>query len=577
MEKKKNRSLKWKAIHVMLMYWVLPFLVIIVTIGSYSLMEQEKNQMERIVTQAELNTRTCAERLGTAIADSRQVTYDRVLYEWYREGKRAGAGGESTFSSRASTYLDTQYSHNRNQIFTVLMLKEDPVNKRYTTYNFQTGGSYQMIRDFFLRDCEMALERAESLDTAVAFVTSGDRLYLVRNLMDRSFQPWGVLVNCLNPDYCFETLTAAWEDFQIKVRLNGQSILTRGEGDWGPEGSFSPGGGYRFFKDQIYVSWSVKENDFTLEFLLKTNQKTLFTPLYGFFYVVLSMVFLLVPMCLIFLRLFQKYLSRPVGKMMACAEEIEGGNLGIQMEEETGSLELEYLRETMNQMSRQLKYQFDHIYEEELALRDARIMALQSHINPHFMNNTLEIINWEARLSGNEKVSAMIQALSTLLDAAIDRKGLPEVRLSEEMVYVNAYFYITSQRLGKRLKVEISIPPELMELKVPRLILQPIIENAIEHGIVPRGSGTVAIQGCRRGDLLQLQVINDGEFTRENEEKVERLLDPSYDARKESAGNLGIANVNQRLRILYGEGCGLTIKRCQDGRTASTLTILVRE
>ena len=59
-------------------------------------------------------------------------------------------------------------------------------------------------------------------------------------------------------------------------------------------------------------------------------------------------------------------------------------------------------------MSGRLKYQFDHIYEEELALKDARIMALQSHINPHFMNNTLEIINWEARLAGNDKVSEMI-------------------------------------------------------------------------------------------------------------------------------------------------------------------------
>ena len=87
-----------------------------------------------------------------------------------------------------------------------------------------------------------------------------------------------------------------------------------------------------------------------------------------------------------------------------------------------------------------LKYQFDHIYEEELALKDARIMALQSHINPHFMNNTLEIINWEARLAGNDKVS--IRSLGTLLDAALDRKKQPEVPLKEELTYVKAYLFI---------------------------------------------------------------------------------------------------------------------------------------
>lgn len=77
------------------------------------------------------------------------------------------------------------------------------------------------------------------------------------------------------------------------------------------------------------------------------------------------------------------------------AKEIESGNLGYQLEKNTRSQEFEYLRESYNHMSKTLKYQFDHIYEEELALRDARIMALQSHINPHFMNNTLEIINKE--------------------------------------------------------------------------------------------------------------------------------------------------------------------------------------
>ena len=96
-------------------------------------------------------------------------------------------------------------------------------------------------------------------------------------------------------------------------------------------------------------------------------------------------------------------------------------------------------------MSKVLKNWFDHIYEEELALRDAqKIMALQSHLNPHFMNNTLEIINWEARLSGNEKVSQMIGALATIMNAGIDRKHEPQVTLSQEMSYVDAYLYIIS-------------------------------------------------------------------------------------------------------------------------------------
>ena len=142
-----------------------------------------------------------------------------------------------------------------------------------------------------------------------------------------------------------------------------------------------------------------------------------------------------------------------------------------------------------------LKYQFDHIYEEELALEDARIMALQSHINPHFMNNTLEIINWEARLAGNDKVSEMISSLGTLLDAALDRKKQPEVPLKEELTYVKAYLFIMKERFGKRLEVTLEIPEELYQEKVPRLILQPVIENAIAHGVQVQGTGKVRITG----------------------------------------------------------------------------------
>lgn len=262
---------------------------------------------------------------------------------------------------------------------------------------------------------------------------------------------------------------------------------------------------------------------------------------------------------------------------MESAEQIQNGNLGYQLETDMGSQEFEYLRESFNQMSERLKYQFDHIYEEELALRDARIMALQSHINPHFMNNTLEIINWEARLSGNEKISRMIEALSTLLDAAIDRRRVPEISLSEEMIHVNAYLYITSQRLGKRLKVEKELPEEIMWIQVPRLILQPIIENAIEHGIVPRGSGKIVIRGQRQENYLYIDIINDGEFTEEDERKVKRLLSPDYDTSQESSGNMGIANVNQRLKIIYGESCGLCLHSCGQDQTCSTLTILVQK
>ena len=105
------------------------------------------------------------------------------------------------------------------------------------------------------------------------------------------------------------------------------------------------------------------------------------------------------------------------------------------------------------------------------------------------------IINWEARLAENDKVSEMISSLGTLLDAALDRKKQPEVPLKEELTYVKAYLFIMKERFGKRLEVTLEIPEELYQEKVPRLILQPVIENAIAHGVQVQGTGKVRITG----------------------------------------------------------------------------------
>lgn len=577
MKKKKRTSLKWKMLRIALLYWALPFLVLISMIGMYMMGNEEKNQMERLLAQMEMNVETCRERLAEAVADSRQASYDKILYEKYSQYRDDKISGRAFFNA-VQTYLDGQYAHKKNNSIAVLLLTQEETSDKYTSYNFGTGGSYRMLQDFYEEDGAFVLSYAKNLDTAAGFVSRGDRLYIVRNMMDKSFTPWGVLVNRVYLDYCFEPFYSFQKEFLVKAVLNGETVISAGdEKVWKdmPKTLEGKEGDYTFTKDRVYAWEEIKDNDFTLKLVLNAEKKEIFKPLYGYVYVVCVMILCLAPMLVLFLWLSGKYLSDPVGDLMESAREIEKGNLGYQLMADTGSLEFEYLKESFNKMSKRLKYQFDHIYEEELALRDAKIMALQSHINPHFMNNTLEIINWEARLCGNEKVSRMIEALSTLMDAAIDRRKLPEVSLSEEMIHVNAYLYITSQRLGKRLTVKKELSEEIMEIPVPRLILQPIIENAIEHGIVPRGSGQIVIRGRRKEKYLYLEIINDGEFTEEDEERVKRLLAPDYDTSRESSGNMGIANVNQRLKILYGDSCGLGVKRYSREQTISVLTILV--
>src|SRR5699024_8612489 len=108
---------------------------------------------------------------------------------------------------------------------------------------------------------------------------------------------------------------------------------------------------------------------------------------------------------------------------------------------------------------------------------------------------------------------------------------------------------------------------------VPRLILQPVIENAVEHGIRPNGRGEIGLRAVREGDFLVLEVTNNGGLSPDDEAHIARLLAPDYDASQESSGNIGIANVNLRLRILDGPDCGLTITRGQENLVSARLTI----
>jgi two-component system sensor histidine kinase YesM len=239
--------------------------------------------------------------------------------------------------------------------------------------------------------------------------------------------------------------------------------------------------------------------------------------------------------------------------------------------------EFEVLKSSFNQMSSEIKYLFDYAYSEKLARKDAKIIALQSQINPHFLNNTLEMMNWQARMAGDVTVSKMIEALGTLLNYSMDRSNKKMINLAEELRCVDAYCYIISMRFGKRLKIEKEIDNELLQLEVPQLILQPLIENAVVHGVEKIKNGTIWIKVYKKENNAYLQIINTGKaMTEEDKERVANILEGRYDQEGGSVNRhkaLGIHNVNERIKLIYGEDYGLTIEPIAEEETASTITI----
>lgn len=207
-------------------------------------------------------------------------------------------------------------------------------------------------------------------------------------------------------------------------------------------------------------------------------------------------------------------------------------------------LTVTYLVDARDRIARQMT-EAARLNEE---LSNAQLTALRRQLEPHFMYNTLNTIAGLVRDERNQAAVNMIVGLSEFLRRASEDSHRAQVTLAEEVEYLQRYLDIQKVRFGDRLRVNIDIPDELLHAKVPSLLLQPLVENAIKHGISKRVSGgTIRIVGAGRENTLTLSVSNDGPCTQDD-------LDATHTG-------VGLGNLRTRLRILHGDQSDLVLKR----------------
>jgi len=189
--------------------------------------------------------------------------------------------------------------------------------------------------------------------------------------------------------------------------------------------------------------------------------------------------------------------------------------------------------------------------ELEARLTSAKLQALRMQINPHFLFNTLNSI--AALVYVNPRAAdEMLGDLSELLRRSLDSMEEQEIPLVQELEFIGAYISIEQKRFGERLRVEQSVPDELMKALVPALILQPLVENAIRHGIEPRrGPGLISIEAKQEGKHLHLIVRDNG-----------RGL-PGADLNGPVRRGIGLANTQARLQGLYGQDQSFSFGRAE--------------
>lgn len=257
---------------------------------------------------------------------------------------------------------------------------------------------------------------------------------------------------------------------------------------------------------------------------------------------------------------FTRRLTEPIHNMMDKMAQIETGNFQISLPVRTND-EIGILSKRFNQMSQELNRYISQVYVAQLKQAEAEMTTLKSQIYPHFLYNTLEVIRMTAVEQHDEKVSEMIEALSVQMHYIIGTVQ-DMVPLGKEIEIVEKYVYLLNCRIEEGLTLHSAVKP-YDSVMVPKLILQPIVENAYVHGIKPLGSdGDIRIEAEEANDRFVITVMDNGVGM--NEEEMEKLQDilagNEIGIRNEhNWQSVGLKNIHDRIRHLYGEKYGIQI------------------
>ncbi|WP_376768973.1 cache domain-containing sensor histidine kinase [Paenibacillus xylanilyticus] len=273
---------------------------------------------------------------------------------------------------------------------------------------------------------------------------------------------------------------------------------------------------------------------------------------------------------------FSSSIAQPIFRLMSYMRRAETGNLRSGRWSDRAD-EIGMLGRSFNRMLAQIRQLMSLNELRERQKREAEMRSLQEHIKPHFLYNTLDTIHWMARKKGVDDVSEMVGALSRLFRIGLS-KGNDYIPLHSEIEHISSYLQIQQTRYRDRLQCELIIPEELRELFVLKLLLQPIVENAIYHGIkARRGPGTIRIEAKIADGKLSLTVQDNGAgmSSERLREMIGLLHAPLESMETQEAGqggkSYGMLNVQARLQLSFGEEYGIRLDSKEGEGTCVTI------
>lgn len=573
-------SLKAKLMCILILFCFLPISII----GFFSYKNHANSLKEKLISNSQIKVRELSDIMSKRIEKlnnySLQILYDRRIYNTY-----------SRLSIHKNDYLEQ--SEFQKYLQSILFSKDElsEILIRFSTDKnvfqinrtlVQNTVGYKHLDDLYRSALEGAgrpvwyVAQSEGKTTGI-FITK-----IIYDLNDAS-REIGLIVFKVEENFLFELfgnpIPYEWQGISIfdknGVELFGTdnskaSIELLGIPD--SQGVYAA----KSKNDSIfYIQKQMQPLDWKLVVSISSN--TLFKEIRAMLRLILLLCLSTIPICLILINRVYIDFIKPINLLTSKMKQIENGAIGITIESLRND-ELGYVFRTFNTMSLQINNLINKVYRVQIAMKEAEMKALQAQINPHFLYNSLESINMKAQILGSDEISEMISALSAIIEANLNRDNENVISLRREVDYINNYKLLIHKRFRQKICFHLNIPPELLNCSIPKLIIQPIIENAVYHGLErKKGSGSIALSIEKQGEDLLIIVSDDGigidgKLLGRLRTHLSNILTEESENQYQNSSRIGIINVHKRIRLFYGEKYGLNI----ESKVGEGTTVVIR-
>ncbi len=263
--------------------------------------------------------------------------------------------------------------------------------------------------------------------------------------------------------------------------------------------------------------------------------------------------------------------TRFIKDLLHVINSVKVGNYEIKMPAYEDK-DLRLLSSTFNNMTGEIKYLINQVYEKQLLIKDTELKFLQSQMNPHFLFNTLITIGYKAKLSKDETVYKMVTSLTELLQASIYTNSQSKVTIRKELEFIEFYLYLQKMRFEDKLEYVIRVSDDsILDLMLPKLSIEPLVENSVVHGLEKKlGKGTVELNIRMEDDSIYFEVADNGVGFESNSIN---LNDDAPVGKRKGHNSIGLINTHKRITLMYGESYGIQIESQIDKGSKVTVRI----